>query len=101
MKLANEQAIPHVQAGKRLRGDHCRCAACRQSFNSTKAFDKHRVGSYPTRRCLAIIEMQALGMVLNAGGWWITERRENGRSSFRRSSRSGDLARPAVQGTPT
>jgi hypothetical protein len=55
-----------------LRGDHCRCTSCGEYFNSTKAFDKHRRGSYPERRCLTPEEMLAIGMSKNAGDWWVT-----------------------------
>ena len=63
----------------KLRGDHCQCAACGLYFNSTKAFDKHRTGPYThdlsTRRCLAVEEMHAKGMVISSTGWWITSAR--------------------------
>jgi hypothetical protein len=99
MVMANEHGLSSVLPRKRLRGDHCRCGTCGQEFNSTKAFDRHRVGDYAdeSRRCLSIAEMKSLGMVKNAGGWWITERRENAGSSLRRNSRSDDLAGPVVQ----
>lgn len=65
--------------GRELSGDHCRCMACGERFNSTYAFDKHRVGAYApigklsTRRCLGVAEMTAAGMSRNAGGWWISK----------------------------
>jgi hypothetical protein len=55
-----------------LRGDHCQCAACGQYFNSTYAFDKHRVGDYTGRRCLTVDEMRAKGMAQKPEGWWIS-----------------------------
>lgn len=58
-----------------LTGDRCRCPTCREYFNSTTAFDKHRIGSFSVdRRCLNPTEMQAKGMSQNAGGFWITKK---------------------------
>jgi hypothetical protein len=61
-----------------LRGDHGQCAACREYFNSTHAFDKHRVGRYTPmeRRCLNPDEMRAKGMSLSSAGFWISKPRE-------------------------
>ena len=59
-----------------LRGDHCQCAACGEYFNSTYAFDKHRVGPFThdlrTRRCLTPDEMRVKGMAQKPEGWWIS-----------------------------
>jgi hypothetical protein len=57
-----------------LRGDHCQCPACGEYFNSTRAFDKHRTGTYTPmqRRCLSPDEMRAKGMLVSARGWWLT-----------------------------
>jgi hypothetical protein len=64
-----------------LRGDHCQCPTCGESFNSTSAFDKHRVGPYThdltTRRCLSPAEMRVAGMATNAAGWWIVRVQAN------------------------
>ncbi len=58
-------------------GDRCQCRTCAEYFNSTRAFDKHRTGTYaqPPRRCLSPDEMRARGMSQNAAGFWITSRR--------------------------
>lgn len=57
-----------------LRGDHCQCVACREYFNSTAAFDKHRVGKFDTnRRCLTVEEMRGKGMDKSARGFWVTQ----------------------------
>lgn len=56
---------------KKLRGDHCRCVACNEYFNSTKAFDKHRIG-----RCMTVGEMLQCKMVKNSGGWWLSSSRD-------------------------
>ena len=55
--------------------DHCICPACRLYFNSTAAFDKHRVGVYQPdeRRCFSITQMREIGMEVNAKGYWGTE----------------------------
>jgi hypothetical protein len=76
-----------------LRGDHCRCAACHLEFNSTAAFDKHRIGEHPGRRCRTIPEMRAAGMVLSSTGWWITS--EAVRTRPYTDRRSGDRVQPA------
>lgn len=56
---------------KLLKGDRNQCTICNQYFNSTRAFEKHRVGKYNDRRCLTAEEMLAKGMSLNAAGFWI------------------------------
>jgi len=60
----------------KLRGDRCKCANCGHYFNSTSAFDKHRVGKYmpDSRRCLSITEMFEK-MVINGKGYWITAKK--------------------------
>ena len=68
------------------------CGACGLTCSSVAAFDAHRTGSYgepiykpsstgksrkvightpPTRRCMTVAEIQALGMTQNAKGWWM------------------------------
>lgn len=60
-----------------LTGDRNKCCGCNEFFNSTAAFDKHRVGEFGSphdpRRCLKVTEMVAKGMTKNADGWWITK----------------------------
>jgi hypothetical protein len=70
-----------------LRGDRNQCPTCGRYFNSTAAFEKHRVGDigrssekrpnpYGTvRRCMTTGEMLARGMAINAAGFWITAER--------------------------
>lgn len=54
-----------------LRGDRNQCAGCGAFFNSTHAFDKHRVGEHGIdRRCLTADEMHGKGMVLRDDGFW-------------------------------
>jgi hypothetical protein len=75
----------------RLRGDRCRCPTCHEPFNSTRAFDKHRVGNFPDgRRCLTVAEMAAHGMAVNAAGFWITKPREHRPRNISPARRSGD-----------
>ena len=58
----------------RLRGDRNQCQCCKTYFNSTTAFEKHRVGELGVdRRCLVADEMQAKGMKVNADGFWISK----------------------------
>lgn len=60
-----------------LRGDHNECPACGELFNSTKAFDKHRIGAHGVnRQCMEPDHMIAIGMAKNADGWWVTSLRE-------------------------
>lgn len=55
-----------------LRGDHSRCSICGAFFNSTRAFDKHRVGGWLGRRCLTAEDMLAKGMIRSSTGWWLS-----------------------------
>jgi len=45
--------------------------ACSLYFNSTSAFDRHRIGPMHGRRCLTVDEMLAKGMERNAAGFWM------------------------------
>jgi hypothetical protein len=57
----------------KLTGDRNQCQGCKEFFNSTYAFDKHRHGTHGLdRRCLTSIEMKAKGMSTKADGFWIT-----------------------------
>jgi hypothetical protein len=59
----------------KLTGDRCRCSVCGEHFNSTGMFDRHRLGKYPDRRCLAAAEMLERGFSKNAAGFWIRAER--------------------------
>jgi hypothetical protein len=60
----------------KLQGDRCRCSTCGELFNSTLAFDKHRVGEYgSSRRCLDAVQMTIRGMSKLDDGFWVTRRR--------------------------
>lgn len=57
----------------KLRGDRNQCQGCKEYFNSTYAFDKHRTGTHgKDRRCLTPDEMTQKGMSKNPDGFWIT-----------------------------
>jgi hypothetical protein len=60
----------------RLTASRNQCAGCLELFNSTSAFEKHRVGEFnkqpSLRRCLTVDEMIARDMVKNAAGFWVT-----------------------------
>jgi hypothetical protein len=57
----------------RLTGDRNQCQGCKEFFNSTFAFDKHRAGDFgKDRRCLTTEEMDAKGMCKNAAGFWVS-----------------------------
>lgn len=57
-----------------LRGDRNQCQGCKEYFNSTLAFDKHRTGDHgKDRRCMTVEEMHAKKMLKNSDGFWITK----------------------------
>lgn len=57
----------------KLSGDRNQCQGCKEFFNSTFAFDKHRAGDFgKDRRCLTGEEMDAKGMSKNSAGFWIS-----------------------------
>lgn len=57
----------------RLSGDRNQCQGCKEYFNSTFAFDKHRTGEHgKDRRCRTAGEMRDAGMDKNAAGFWIS-----------------------------
>jgi hypothetical protein len=67
----------------KLTGDRNQCPQCREYFNSTAAFEKHRSGTFGepqgdgtymmhTRGCLKVSEMVSKGMAKNNDGWWVT-----------------------------
>lgn len=57
---------------KELHGDLNQCAGCGEYFNSTFAFDKHRVGEHQNnkRTCLTRMGMEAIGMFEGEDGFW-------------------------------
>jgi len=60
---------------KPLRGDRNQCQGCKEYFNSTGAFEKHRTGQYGVdRRCRTPEEMIGRGFSLNAAGYWIASK---------------------------
>ena len=62
----------------KLSGDRNQCPSCGEYFNSTYAFDKHRVGQHGIdRRCLKIEQMLFIGMDKNSAGYWISSRNPN------------------------
>ena len=60
-----------------LRGDHNQCPTCAEYFNSTHAFDMHRIGAFGVdRRCMTVAEMLEVGMCKSKTDWWITHKYE-------------------------
>jgi hypothetical protein len=56
---------------KKLKGDRNQCQGCKEFFNSTGAFDKHRTGQHGVdRRCMTLEEMLAKEMHLGDDGFW-------------------------------
>jgi hypothetical protein len=73
-----------VSTMKILRGDRNQCQLCKQYFNSTGAFDKHRTGQHGVnRRCKTPEEMVQSGMVMKPDGFWIGSPMKNYRESER------------------
>ena len=59
---------------RKLTASRCQCSGCGEFFNSTSAFDGHRVGGYATttnRRCRSSDELIVLGWSRNLAGFWI------------------------------
>jgi len=55
-----------------LRGDRNQCQGCKEYFNSTLAFDKHRTGEHGVgRRCRTKAEMVLRGMAVATSGFWV------------------------------
>jgi hypothetical protein len=80
---------------RKLRGDHCHCRTCGEYFNSTKAFDKHRVSDgcmAGTRRCRMAPQMLQSGMDRDEGGWWITSKRPDSAPRYDSGSGAGKKA---------
>jgi len=59
----------------KLTGDKYQCGKGGLLFGSTYAFDKHRVGSWEDRRCLAIPALSELGWKQDSRGFWRTPRK--------------------------
>ncbi len=64
----------------RLTGNRCECPTCGELFSRTRAFDRHRIGSYAkpgeyqhTRGCMTPEEMTARGWQRNAAGAWVMQ----------------------------
>jgi hypothetical protein len=55
--------------------DKCQCPTCKEYFNSTYAFDKHRTGKWGERRCLSLADMQSAGWSVSPSGHWLSPRR--------------------------
>jgi hypothetical protein len=67
----------------KISGDRNQCQGCKEFFNSSAAFDKHRTGAFGSpmgdgtymmhsRRCRTVAEMEAAGMAKNSSGFWVT-----------------------------
>ena len=55
----------------KLSGDRNQCPGCGAYFNSTHAFEKHRIGEHGVdRRCATVEQMNFKGMVLGKDGFW-------------------------------
>lgn len=57
---------------KPLKGNRNQCPTCNEYFNSTTAFQKHRVGEFEkNRRCRTPEEMLEIGMEKKPDGFWV------------------------------
>jgi hypothetical protein len=75
-----------------LTGDRNQCTGCGEFFNSSGAFDHHRIGPFTSRRCLSAEEMQAKGMALNGAGYWVKSLMSD---EAKRARRAGANAAPS------
>lgn len=62
-------------AEKTLTSSRCQCPSCDLYFNSTVAFDKHRVWVHKLRKnvCMTPSDMENKGMAVNDAGFWVTK----------------------------
>ena len=57
---------------KILKGNRNQCPTCNEYFNSSTAFQKHRVGEFgKDRRCRTPEEMLKIGMEKKPDGFWV------------------------------
>jgi len=57
----------------KVSGSRCQCRACDEYFNSSFAFDKHRIGEHgKNRRCMTTDEMLGKGMERNKALFWVS-----------------------------
>ncbi len=59
-------ADPMLPAGT----NYCKCSGCSTYFKSVNAFDIHRTGQHPKRRCMAEGGMRDAGLEPDARGYW-------------------------------
>lgn len=57
--------------------DRNMCPSCGEFFNSTAAFDKHRIDAPEGRRCMDATEMLAKGMSKKETGHWVTRKMDS------------------------
>lgn len=71
----------------KLTGDRNQCQGCKEFFNSTAAFDKHRTGQHGVdRHCLTAGEMTDKGMAKNSAGFWVGSPMVNAASQYWQNS---------------
>lgn len=76
----------------KLTGDRNQCQGCKEYFNSTAAFDKHRAGQHGVdRRCLTPAEMLAKGMAQNSAGFWVGEPMTDAACAARQNRRDQEM----------
>lgn len=74
--LTMQQALD-MRQGVTLSGDRNQCSECGLLFNSSGAFDKHRIGRSgvsegpDARRCMTQTEMRFYGMSKSNAGFWV------------------------------
>ena len=77
MSVRHEPNDPMLRQGS----DHCRCMECGEYFNSTYAFDLHRVGALPNKRCLSTLELGSGGWGRGPLGHWLSPQKGAGRAA--------------------
>ena len=94
------------QRDLKLTGDRNECPDAANSFNSSAAFDMHRVGSFGKRpenggrRYRTVAEMTQHGMAKNTAGFWCTELKgKNAMERVRRNATS-DFSGPEASEEP-
>ena len=87
----------------RLAGSRNQCGGCREYFNSTESFEKHRTGKFGVdRRCLTPDEMIAKKMSKNTAGFWISKSMSpvllEKRNAIREQAKTVQEGVPATEG---
>jgi hypothetical protein len=78
--------------------DRCRCSlggGCGEYFNSTHAFELHRVAGH----CLTVKQMRSRGMEISNAGYWVSRKDATGARAARRHAAITPLPATTLRGT--